>query len=391
MIDKVSELAAKIRSSVVGIVSPTSQGSGYCALPNGLIVTSLDVVGYEREVQLTFEDGRAMLGAVVRANVALDIALVVPLERAPLVALEAGGEARIGDSVLTVGRIGSEPFVVTSRVVSTNRVCEGFAHLQLDVASDDVLIGAPVVSRTGGVLGVTVRPRKNRVLGDRNAHRWITGLVLPLSAYEGGLMSADGPTEEVLALQPEYGCPRCDTIFEPDYDRCLECGGLLPHRWIRAMRHELDRPAAAPPTKGIFAVKAALASLGIPANRARVGAGTWRFAPSLQEESVQTQIDVTMDDSGDHVVLRAPLVRLPLEGFENVYRHLLALNDETSGPFRFGTIDRTVYLSLLEPARTIDTMTFPTTVTEFSAAVARYRSSLQRSFGLEPAFDHDID
>ena len=53
MTDRLSELALQVRPSIVSVVSPTSRGSGYCALPNGLIVTSLDVVGYEREVQIT--------------------------------------------------------------------------------------------------------------------------------------------------------------------------------------------------------------------------------------------------------------------------------------------------------------------------------------------------
>jgi hypothetical protein len=78
-----------------------------------------------------------------------------------------------------------------------------------------------------------------------------------------------------------------------------------------------------PPLKGLFATKAALATLGIPANRARVGPRTWRFLPAFGDDTPGTQIDLTTDDEGDHLVLRAPLVRLPTEGFEHFYRHLL--------------------------------------------------------------------
>ncbi|MBK6514178.1 MAG: hypothetical protein IPG04_08670 [Polyangiaceae bacterium] len=80
MMDRPTDLAAKIRSSVVSVVSPTGRGSGYCALSNGLIVTSLDVVGYEREVQIMHDDGAPIRALVVRANVALDVALLVPVE-----------------------------------------------------------------------------------------------------------------------------------------------------------------------------------------------------------------------------------------------------------------------------------------------------------------------
>ncbi|NUP11579.1 MAG: serine protease [Polyangiaceae bacterium] len=388
MNDRVSDLAASVRSSVVSILSPTSRGSGYCALPNGLIVTSLDVVGYEREVQVTFEDGITLAAFVVRANVALDVALVMPVERAPLFPLDAGGEARVGDSVLAVGRIGNEPIVVPASIVSTGRVCEGFAHLQLDVACEEALRGAPLVNKQGGVLGFVTRPRAHRVLGDRRAHRMLSNLVLPSSAFEGGLMSADGPAEQMLELVPEYGCPSCDTIFEPEMDRCFECGVLLPHRWTRDAN---EPPTAVPPLKGQFAVKAALASLGIPSNRARVGPSTWRFSPSFDGQDAHAQVDVTTDPAAEHLVLRAPVVRLPMEGFEHVYRYLLTLNDAGSGGYRFGAVDRTVYLSLFEPVSSVDASTFPTTVSEFSRTVGRHRAALQRHFGLEAAYEHETD
>lgn len=380
------DLAAKIRSSVVSVVSPTGRGSGYCALPNGLIVTSLDVVGYEREVQIVHEDGAVLRALVVRANVALDVALLMPVEPLSIAPLEAGAEARIGDWVLVVGRSGPEPLVLQAHIVSTGRVCEGFAHIQLDVSLEESLRGAPLVDKHGGVVGFVVRPRVNRVNGDRHARRMVEGLVLPSAAFEGGLMSADGPTEEILELTPEYGCPFCDTIFEPDMDRCLECGSLLPHRWLV----EAEAPKA-PPLKGLFAVKAALASLGIPANRARVGPNAWRFSPAFEGQDTLAQVDLGTDAEGDNLVLRAPVVRLPAEGFEHVYRHLLTQNDATSGQYAFGLVDRTVYLSIFEASAAVDSATFPTLVADFAATLSRYRAFLQQSFGLEPAFEHETD
>jgi hypothetical protein len=141
----------------------------------------------------------------------------------------------------------------------------------------------------------------------------------------------------------------------------------------------------------LFAVRAALASLGIPANRARVGPRTWRFSPSLEGQEANTQLDLSTDSGGDHLVLRAPIVRLPSEGFEFVYRHLLTLNDETSGPYRFSVVESTVYLSLFEPILSVDTATFPTTVTDFARAVGQYRGALHRFFSLEPAHEHETD
>lgn len=385
-----SDVISATRASVVRVQSPTSVGSGYCALPNGLIVTSLDVVGYEREVVVTLDDGNAVSAIVLRANVALDVALLLTVDPHPLTPLPPGAEARIGDQVTTVGRVGMEPFIVRSHVTSTGRVAEGFAHLQLDGACEDALRGAPVVDSRGGVLGFITRPRRTNLIGDRSAHRWLAGLCLPTSAYEGGLMSAEGPREELLDLLPEYGCPRCDTIFEPDMDRCLECGVSLPHQW----QHRLLEPAPGNvdgTARGFFAVKAALASLGIPANRARVGLSTWRFCPEVENDGAQVQVDVTADASGDNLVLRAPVARLPMEGFEHFYRHLLTLNDESAGAYRFGVLDRTVYLSLFEPVLSLDATSFPQTVAEFSQNLRRHQAALSRHFNVEVAFEHDVD
>ncbi len=380
----ISDLAARVRPAVVGVVSPTGRGAGYCALPNGLIVTSLDVVGFEREVQLVLEEGATVAGVVVRVNVALDVALVLPAEALSIPFLEAGAEPRIGDQTVLLGRDGAEPILFAPRITSTGRLGEGFPHISLDWTFDDSLRGAPLIDMQGGVLGMVVRPRRARVTGDRNAHRWLSGMVLPTSAFEGGLM--DEPAEELREVTPEYGCPRCDTVFDAEIDRCLECGTLLPHRWLR--RDPVETP---PPLTGLFAVRAALASLGIPANRARIGPRTWRFAPALEGQEQSTQLDLSVDDSGDHLVLRAPLARLPHERFENVYRHLLTLNDESSGPYRFSVVDAAVYLSLFEPVLHVDSATFPTTISDFARASTQYRGVLARHFRLEPLFECEPD
>lgn len=383
----IAELAAQAGPSIVGVVSPTNRGSGYCALPNGLVVTSLDVVGYDREVQLVLEDGSAISALVVRANVALDVALLLPKEPASMPSLTSGSDPKLGEEVVVFGRASAEPLVTHARIVSTNRVYEQFEHVQLDTDPEALLLGAPVLDPRGGVIGLVVRPRRIRTVGDRKAHRWAPGLVLPISSFEGGLLSADGPHEDVRALMPEYGCPRCDTIFEPELDRCLECGTLLPHRFLR----EQPVTAKPPSLKGAFAVKAALASLGIPGNRAQVAPRTWRFAPTMEDQPEGSQLDLTTDEDGSHLVLRSPVVRLPVEGFESLYRHLLTLNDESAGEFRFSVVDSAVYMSLFTPARAVDPSSFPTRVSDFARTLTLYRGFLQRHYGVDALLENEID
>ncbi|HTJ81741.1 MAG TPA: serine protease [Polyangiaceae bacterium] len=384
----IREAAIGVRPSIVGVVSPIGRGSGYVALPNGLIVTSLDVVGYEREVQIVLEDGSAAVALVVRVNVALDVALLMPKEAIALPPLEPGAEARIGDPVFVLGRIGVEPLLMPATIAATSRVTEGFAHIELDRAPSETLRGAPLVDASGNVLGLSVRPRRVRMSGGRYAHRWQGGLVLPNASFEGGLSSADGPPNEVLELMPEYGCPRCDTIFEPDLDRCLECGALLPHRWM--VDDYFPATESAPPLKGLFAVKAALASIGIPANRARVGPRSWRFLPSFGDDAVGTQVDLGTDDAGDHLVLRAPLTRLPAEEHDHFYRYLLTRNDADTSA-RLGIYDGVVYVSLFEPVAQVDNATFPSVVTEFGRTLVKERSEIQRNFACEPVYEHEVD
>lgn len=388
MRESAADVLARSRASVVGIVSATNRGSGYVALPNGLIVTSLDVVGYDRDVQIVTDDGHTVPGLVVRANVPLDVALVMPTAPHAFVPLEASNECRLGDRVVLLGRMGYEPAVCDGIIASVERVSEGFSHIQVDASPDELMRGAPLLDLDGRVLGMLIRPRRSRGHGDRSGLRWLSNLVLPCAAYDGGLGSAEGPPEEVLGFEPEYGCSHCDTVFEPDMDRCLECGAALPHRWSRADASESTAP---PPLRGLFAVKAALASMGIPASRAQVGPRTWRFSPSFQQQDVRTQVDITTDDRGELLVLRAPVVRLPSSGFEPFYRHLLTLNDESAGIYRFSVFDNTAYLSSTEPVGAVDAVSFPSAVSDFTASLAHYRARFAEHFGAEPAFEHESD
>ena len=96
-------------------------------------------------------------------------------------------------------------------------------------------------------------------------------------------------------------------------------------------------------------------------------------------------VDVTVDDSGEALLLRADIVRIPEGLFEPFYRHLLVLNDESAGPFRLGIRDGAVVLSAFEPVPSIDAATFPRRVALFVRALERYQESLGRFFGAEPA------
>ena len=102
-------------------------------------------------------------------------------------------------------------------------------------------------------------------------------------------------------------------------------------------------------------------------------------------------MDLTTDDEGENLVLRSPVVRLPVENFEPLYRHLLTLNDETSGEYRLSVVDSSVYLSVFVPSAAVDPASFPTVVSDFSRTLTLYRTTFQRHFGLEPLFENEVD
>lgn len=383
----IAQAIEKVRGSIVGIESAIGVGSGYCAMKNGVIATSQRVVGYEREVLITLEGGNAVPASVVRVNVALDIALLVPSEPIQLPPLKLSVETpRLGESVVLVGRAGSESVAAPTTLSSTERVIDGLAHMQVSLVPDPVLMGAALIDTAGHLLGSLVRPRR------RSADEpLLSNLVLPIAAFEGGLLSVDGPIEEIAHLAPEYGCPKCDTVFEPGLDRCLECGILLPHPWAdapdpreryrRELSGHIEGRDLKPERLALHAVRVALASLGIPANRARVGPLLWRFSPG--PDHPEMQVDVAVDDSGEALVLRADVVRIPDGLYEPFYRHLLTLNDESAGTFRIGIRDGAVTMSAFEPVPSIDPATFPRRVALFVRALERYRESLGRFFGAE--------
>lgn len=381
----IAQAIERARKSVVGIESAIGIGSGYCALKNGVIVTSQRVVGYERDVLLSLDDGQVVPAIVVRVNVALDVALLLPTEPIKLNPLTISSDTpRLGESVVLLGRAGLETIACPTTVSSSERVFDGLGHLQVNALPDPALCGAALLDAAGNLLGSLVRARRKSA-----DEPLLHNLVLPIAAFEGGLLSVDGPASEVGQLEPEYGCPRCDTVFEPGLDRCLECGILLPHPWAeapdpreRTRRERGDGIDLKPERLALHAVRVALGSLGIPANRARVGPLLWRFSPGPEHRDMQ--IDVTVDDAGEALVLRAEVVRIPEGLFEPFYRHLLTLNDETTGPFRLGLRDAAVVMSGFEPVPSIDPATFPRKVALFVRALERYQETLKRFFGAEP-------
>lgn len=359
---------AQARPSIVGVTSAVGSGSGYVALANGVTVTSQSIVGYESHASLFIEGGTEIRARVIRVNVALDVALLLPetpIDFPPLRAF--AGEPEVAEAVLALGRAGTELLATPTSVASIERRFDDISFFQLNASFDAKLIGAPLLNANGMVLGCMVKPRARSESG-----ALLRNLALPLASFEGGLSSVDVPATRLTDVTPEYGCPHCDTVFEPTADRCLECGTQLPHPFRDLVPH----PPTAPDAAAVFAVQVALASVALSEARARTSLDVWRIPGAEGEADVWLSID-----RRGALVLRAPLRKSAPEGFEAFYRHLLFLNDGSAGTMRIGIgVDGAALLEEAIPLWAVSRDTFPIRLRAFAARHALAVRHLARTF-----------
>lgn len=364
-------IVQRVARSVVGVRAGRTMGCAFAAIGNGVLVTSQQVVGFEREVLLLLDEERVVPATVLRVNVALDVALLLPAEPIGLLPLDSVQEApAVGSPCAVVGKSAGAPLVIATHVAAVDRLLDGHPHLEVVASLEPALQGAPVIDGEGLVRGVVTRPR-------RRSRR----PVLPTYAYEGGLESVNRPADQLIDVVPEYGCPRCDTIFEPAHDRCLECGTVLPHAVAPAAE------LAPPPVAALGAVRVLLATLGASAGRRRIDPRTWSFV-FAPPDGEACEMQIALDASGRDVALRVPVARIIPEAHEFFYRFLLTLNDETLGVFKASVRGEHAFLSSVVPL-TMAAARAPALAADLATAARHYRGVLERSFGAEPAWESD--
>jgi regulator of sirC expression with transglutaminase-like and TPR domain len=156
------QLAERSRDSVVMISTRGRDGTlegvgtGFFISTNGLVATSLHVIGEGRPISLRMADGstRAILGihawdahadlAILRAAITNSI----PLR------LASGQEIPQGTPVVAIGHPLGLADSVVEGVVSARREMEGVEMLQLAIPVEPGNSGGPVVDRTGQVQGI---------------------------------------------------------------------------------------------------------------------------------------------------------------------------------------------------------------------------------------------
>lgn len=148
--------AGALMKAVVTVQSGLGSGSGFFIGQEGYLLTNEHVVGDAKFVKVKLADGRNLVGEVLRADKVRDVALLrTDAPGTGSLALRRG-EARIGEEVYALGSPFGETLsgTVTRGVLSAQRVFEGIAYLQSDVAINPGNSGGPLVDTKGQVLGI---------------------------------------------------------------------------------------------------------------------------------------------------------------------------------------------------------------------------------------------
>ncbi|MDX2222739.1 MAG: trypsin-like peptidase domain-containing protein [Rhodospirillaceae bacterium] len=151
--------ANAVKSSVVMIeVGAGGHGSGFLVTPDGYILTNQHVVGGAERVRVVFDDGKAVVGEVLRRDNARDIALVKVAETGLSSLPLARSEPEVGADVYAIGAPLDRDYqgTVSKGIVSAYRVEQGQRYIQADVNVLPGNSGGPLLDARGNVAGVTV-------------------------------------------------------------------------------------------------------------------------------------------------------------------------------------------------------------------------------------------
>lgn len=365
-----------VRRSLLGVRGITSGGTGFVVLGNGLVMTSHEAVGYQNAVVLELESGRKSEGRVIWADVARDLALVLPAEQLPLPPLIPRPDLpRLGEPVLSFSAVPDQPWRVLSASVSAVDYRIGpLRCFELDAPSI-VSGGGPIVDLEGRLLGVggldLPRGTRRRATPDPAAPK---SLAIPIVALQRALAAVDVPAEQFSERSPTYRCPACSEPFHVHDERCLACGRLLPHGWELG---DTSRSAAIAGAERLL--RDMLAEMGAIATTVRVGPRAFRVA-APGEGGASLPVVLEIDEDGSAVRGKLALVRVPVVNQEPFYRFLLTLNDQAVGSQRFSVDGDTVYLTFTEPTLLVRPGEGSARLAELVREGEKYRKALAEPF-----------
>jgi hypothetical protein len=343
-----AEVVAAVRPSVVGVRSALgAAGTGYVALDNGAVATCFECVGFEREAELTLEDGRTVDARVVAADVGRNLAVLAPNAASSMQPLRPAPELpALAAAVLALTRAADGELRVSRGMVSAVRRRAQRATIE----------------RVGGGAAVVV-DGDGRLVGLCSGDG--SGALVAAAAHAELLSQLRVAPAELVRMIPVYRCAACREALAPELQRCTGCGAAVA-----------GASASAAGTAGAGALREVLSALG----RAAV-------LPNARQPRVRVDggaLELLLDPGGDVVVFRTPVARLPDSGHQAVLRLLLTLNDETTGVHHLSLDGDTVMLSIARPAVTVSERNASALVSELVRHAAHYARVLAEGYGMSP-------
>jgi serine protease Do len=158
----VEEITEKTRNSVVVITqlardgSVEGVGSGFVVSRNGLIATSLHVIGEGRPVEIRFANGDKFSPTEIHAwDRKLDLAIIrIGASNLPALKLGDSSEVKQGASVVAIGNPRGLTHSVVQGVVSAFREFESGRMIQLAIPIEPGNSGGPLLDINGRVIGI---------------------------------------------------------------------------------------------------------------------------------------------------------------------------------------------------------------------------------------------
>src|SRR5688572_26797041 len=158
----VEEIADKARDSVVVITqrgrdgSIEGVGSGFVVSRNGLIATSLHVIGEGRPIEIRFADGRKFSATEIHAwDRKLDLAVIrINASNLPTLKLGESSEVKQGANVVAMGNPRGLNHSVVQGVVSAFRDFQSGRMIQLAIPIEPGNSGGPLLDANGRVIGI---------------------------------------------------------------------------------------------------------------------------------------------------------------------------------------------------------------------------------------------
>ena len=161
----IADIVERARKSTVLIEGGSAAGSGVVIDRDGHIVTNYHVVEGQRTLKVILEDGTAARATVLGTDPSSDLAVLraeFPTDRLSPATLGDSSVVRPGDPVFAIGAPFSQPFSVTSGIISaTGRSTQSSFTgrsirdmLQTDAAVNPGNSGGPLFSLNGEVIGI---------------------------------------------------------------------------------------------------------------------------------------------------------------------------------------------------------------------------------------------